>query len=64
MQTTKLYVDRYMDICEDYCFDNEITLYHGDCMNLLKEIPDETCDLIITSPPYCMGKAYEDTKEI
>lgn len=51
-----------MDICENYSVDNEITLYQGDCMALLEEIPNETCDLIITSPPYCIGKAYEDKK--
>lgn len=37
-----------------------MTLFHGDCLNLLKEIPDNTVDLIITSPPYCMKKAYEN----
>lgn len=52
-----------MDICENYSVDNDITLYRGDCMDLLKEIPDETCDLIITSPPYCIGKEYEDKTE-
>lgn len=36
MQTTKLYVDRYMDICEIYCFDNEITLYHGGLNEFIK----------------------------
>ena len=39
---------------------NKITLYHGDCLKLLKNLPDESVDLIVTSPPYCMGKAYED----
>lgn len=39
---------------------NQITLFNGDCLQLLKEIPDEAVDLIVTSPPYCMGKAYED----
>lgn len=39
---------------------NRVTLYNGDCLNLLKHIPDETVDIIITSPPYCIGKAYED----
>lgn len=37
-----------------------MTLFHGDCLNLLKEIPNNTVDLIITSPPYCMKKAYEN----
>ncbi len=39
---------------------NKLTFYNGDCSNLLKSLPDESVDLIITSPPYCMGKAYED----
>lgn len=39
---------------------NQATLYYGDCLNLLKSIPDEAVDMVITSPPYCMGKAYED----
>lgn len=39
---------------------NAITLYNGDCIQLLKQIPDEVIDMVITSPPYCMGKAYED----
>ena len=51
-----------MEIRENYSIDNEITLYQGDCMDLLKNIPNETCDLIITSPPYCIGKEYEDKK--
>lgn len=34
-------------------------LYNGDCLKLLKAIPDKSISLAITSPPYCMGKAYE-----
>lgn len=39
---------------------NPITLYYGDCLKLLKKIPSNFIDVVITSPPYCMGKAYED----
>lgn len=39
---------------------NELTLFNGDCSKLLKLIPSESVDLIISSPPYCIGKAYED----
>ncbi|MCD4826989.1 MAG: site-specific DNA-methyltransferase [Acholeplasmataceae bacterium] len=42
---------------------NEITLYEGDCFNLVKSLPDESVDLIITSPPYAMGKAYERAED-
>ena len=49
-----------MEIKEQFSCKNDVSIYKGDCLNLLKEIPDNYCDLIITSPPYCMGKAYED----
>lgn len=39
---------------------NRITLFNGDCLKLLKKVPTDSVDLIITSPPYCIGKAYED----
>jgi adenine-specific DNA-methyltransferase len=42
-----------------YSVDNDITLYRGDCLSLLKQIPDGTAQLVITSPPYNIGKAYE-----
>jgi site-specific DNA-methyltransferase (adenine-specific)/site-specific DNA-methyltransferase (cytosine-N4-specific) len=31
---------------------NEINLYHGDCLEVLKSIDDNSIDLIVTSPPY------------
>lgn len=33
-----------------------ITLYHGDCLEIMKNIPDNSIDLIITDPPYRMTK--------
>ena len=35
-------------------------IYPGDCLNLLKQIPDESIQLIVTSPPYNIGKEYEN----
>lgn len=46
-----------------FSIDNEVTLYCGDCMKLLKDMPDGVVDLVVTSPPYCMGKSYEDPKD-
>lgn len=34
-------------------------IFHGDCLNLLKKLPDESVDLTVTSPPYFIGKEYE-----
>ncbi|MDB2294255.1 site-specific DNA-methyltransferase [Halorubrum ezzemoulense] len=35
-------------------------IYNGDCLELLKELPDESVQTIITSPPYNIGKRYEE----
>lgn len=37
----------------------DIVLFHGDTTDFLKEIPDETMQLVVTSPPYNIGKEYE-----
>jgi len=47
-------------IYKRYRPENPITLFNGDCFRLLEKIPDASVDIIITSPPYCMKKAYED----
>lgn len=40
--------------------DNYVSIYNGDCLEFLKQQPDESVDLVITSPPYCMNRAYEN----
>lgn len=37
----------------------DVVLFPGDCLDLLKTIPDNSIQLIVTSPPYNLGKAYE-----
>ena len=37
----------------------DLVMFNGDCLNLLAEIPDESMKLIVTSPPYNIGKSYE-----
>ncbi|MCX7897791.1 MAG: site-specific DNA-methyltransferase [Rhodocyclaceae bacterium] len=34
-------------------------LYAGDCLELLRQVPDGAARLIVTSPPYNIGKEYE-----
>jgi DNA modification methylase len=36
-------------------------IYHGDCLEVMKRIPDESVDCIVTSPPYFLKKEYEKT---
>ena len=49
-----------MRIYKNYKENNQVTLHCGDCMDLMRKLPDECVDLVVTSPPYCIGKAYED----
>lgn len=37
----------------------DAALVHGDCSSLLAEIPDGFVKLVVTSPPYNLGKPYE-----
>src|ERR1044072_4941198 len=33
-------------------------LRHGDCLEGMRELPDASVDLVVTSPPYNLGIAY------
>ena len=46
-------------ITDFYTQDSDVVLYYGDCLGLLKTIPSNSIKLIVTSPPYNIGKAYE-----
>jgi len=38
------------------------TLVRGDALKVLPRLPSNSVDLIVSSPPYCMGKEYESTR--
>jgi adenine-specific DNA-methyltransferase len=40
------------------------TLFFGNCLDLIRCIPNNSIDLTITSPPYCMGKEYETSNSV
>jgi len=42
----------------------EVTLLEGDALHTLKSVPDSAAKLIITSPPYNLGKPYEETTSL
>ena len=39
---------------------NDIELWHGDCLELMKDIPDNSIDLTVTSPPYDDLRTYNN----
>lgn len=34
------------------------TMYQGDCIELMRSLPDESCDLIFADPPFNLDKLY------
>lgn len=38
----------------------DLVLYLGDCLDLLSHVPDKFVKLVVTSPPYNLGKKYEN----
>src|SRR5690606_13731385 len=42
--------------------DDSVTLYHGDCLEVLAELPDASVDSVVTDPPYgleFMGREWD-----
>lgn len=39
-------------------------IFLGDCLNLLRNLPNDCVDLIVSSPPYNLGKEYEAKKAL
>lgn len=46
-----------------YYQDNKLTLYHGNSKKILKEIPNNSINTIITSPPYYNLRKYTNSKK-
>jgi DNA modification methylase len=38
-----------------YYQDNDVTVHHGDCLAVLKTLPDNSIDAVITDPPYALN---------
>lgn len=44
--------------------ENTATLHHGDCLEFLRQVPAKSIQLIVTSPPYNIGKEYEKRLDV
>ena len=43
---------------------SDLILYEGDALDLLSNFPDEVVQLVVTSPPYNLNKAYEEKLDL
>ena len=50
---------KHCGVAEKFHRRERIVVYPGNCLDVLKEIPDQCIQLVVTSPPYNIGKAYE-----
>lgn len=47
------------DVASSFAQTADVVIAPGDCLNTLRTLPDEFAKLVITSPPYNIGKSYE-----
>ena len=48
-----------LKISDAWDVENNVTLFTGDCREFLQQLPDHSAQLVVTSPPYNIGKSYE-----
>ena len=63
MQATSIFTQP-KPVDHTYRPDADIVLFNGEADALLETIPTESVKLIMTSPPYNLGKAYESKRSI
>ena len=59
LKETYDFVKRQISISDTYSPNSDVVLFDGNCNKLLKDIPSDSIELVITSPPYNLGKKYE-----
>ena len=47
-----------MNLPDPYYQNELVTIYHGDCLKTLKQLPDEHVNCCVTSPPYWGLRSY------
>lgn len=46
-------------VATQFDISERVVVYPGDCLELLRAVPDGAVQLVVTSPPYNIGKEYE-----
>jgi len=56
--------DETMKWPDHYNRDQQVTLFRGDRLEFLRSLPNDEAQLIVTSPPYNIGKRYESRRHL
>src|SRR5687768_13288261 len=64
MEPTLRWTARSVTLSDNWHPDNDVTLFAGDCRELLEQMPQGSAQLIVTSPPYNIGKKYESRVDL
>ena len=48
---------------EPYYADDGVTLWHGDCLDVLADLPDASVDAVVTDPPYNLSTSAKRDKK-
>jgi len=55
---------RKIKVARNLSKDADVVLFHGDRLEIMKQLPSGSVKLIVTSPPYNIGKEYEKRKDL
>jgi adenine-specific DNA-methyltransferase len=55
---------RRLRLARKYNQTSDVVLHSGDCLDLLRATPDGAVRLVVTSPPYNIGKEYEKRLDV
>jgi site-specific DNA-methyltransferase (adenine-specific) len=47
-----------------YYADDQVTLHHGDCIEVMSDLPDESVGTVLTDPPYSSGGRRENSRSL
>lgn len=63
-QQTMLLNKEELKVYREYQAGAYVVLFEGDRLDLMRSMPDKSVKLVVTSPPYNIGKKYEKRKDL
>lgn len=64
VQQDKLLGSENLSVFRSYTPGADVVLFEGDRLDFMRSLPEKSVNLVITSPPYNIGKEYEKRKDL